>query len=48
MSLPIFNFLHLMVSEIKSGEDFKGQDYYTQGQRSNQGHTMMLHTYTTK
>ena len=41
MSLPNINFLHLTVSEIQPGKDFTGQ-----GQRSNQGHNMTLHTYT--
>ena len=40
MSLPNINFLHLTVSKIQPRQDFIGQ-----GQRSNQVHTMTLHTY---
>ena len=92
MSLPSIKFLHLTVSEIKPGQDFKGHGHYGkvksrsdhdvahlhpltnvpakyqlptpygcrdiartrfsnsrslwQGQRSNQGQTMTLQTYT--
>ena len=46
MSLPSFNFLHLTVSEIEPGQDFQTQGHYSEGQRSNQDHTMALHTYT--
>ena len=28
MSLPRMNFLHLAVSEIQPGQDFKGQGHY--------------------
>ena len=29
MSLPSINFLHLTVSEIQPGQDFKGQGHYS-------------------
>ena len=45
MTDPRINFLHLTVSEIWPRQDFKGQGHW-QGQRSNQGHTIKLHTYT--
>ena len=44
MSLPSINFLHLTVSEIEPGQDFKGLRSLQQGQRSTQSHTMILHT----
>ena len=28
MSLPTINFLHLTVSEIQPGQEFKGQGHY--------------------
>ena len=44
MSLANINFLHLIISEIYPGQDFIGPRSLRQGQRSNQGHTMTLHT----
>ena len=43
MSLPSINFLHLTVSEIYPGQVFTGK---VTTERSNQGQTMTLHTYT--
>ena len=36
-----------MVSVVRSGKDFKDQGH-RQGQRANQGHIIILHTYTPK
>ena len=40
------NFLHLTVSDIQPGEDFQTERSLQQGQKSNQGDTMTLHTYS--
>ena len=41
------NFLYLTVSKIYPRQDFIGQGHYGKVKsRSNQGQTMMLHTYT--
>ena len=42
----IVNFLHLTVSEIQPGQDFKVQVLYSKGKRSNQGNTTTLYTQT--
>ena len=46
MSLPRINFLHLTVSKDITGTRFDRLRSLSQGQRSNQGPTMTLHTYT--
>ena len=43
MTLTVLN-LH-QKTDPKVQQDFKGSRSLRQGQRSNQGHTMMLHTY---
>ena len=43
MTLTVLN-LH-QKTDPKVQQDFKGQGHYDKGQRSDQGHTMMLHTY---
>ena len=43
MTLTVLN-LHLK-ADPKVQRDFKGQGSLWQGQRSNQGHSMTLHTY---
>ena len=43
ITLPVLN-LH-QKTDPKVQQDFKGQGHYD-GQRSNQGQTMTLHTYT--
>ena len=43
MSLPSVNFLQLTVAEV-----YPGSRSLRQGQRSNQGQTMTLHTYTSE
>ena len=45
MSLPSINFLYLTVSEIWKKKIYRSRSLQ-QSQRSNQGHTMTLHTYT--
>ena len=44
MILTVLN-LH-QKTDPKVQQDFKCQGHLRQGQRSNQGHTRMLHTYT--
>ena len=46
MPLPNINFLHVTVSEIWPGQDFSRSRSLRQGQRSNQGQTMMRPNYT--
>ena len=46
MSLSSINYLHLTVSEILPESRFYRSRSLRQGQRSNQGQTMTLHTYT--
>ena len=47
MSLPSINFLYLMACEILPRQDFKGQGHTQLCQKSNQSHTMTLHTFNT-
>ena len=49
MSLPSINFPHFTVSKILPGQNFKGQGHsLRQNRKSNQGHTMTMHTYNPK
>ena len=43
MTLTVLNLHPKMDPKVQ--QDFIGQGHYDKGQRSNQGHTMMLHTY---
>ena len=43
--LPNTNFLHLTISEIWPEQDFSTSSSLQQGERLNQGQTMMLHNY---
>ena len=45
MSLPSINFLHLTVSEIQPGK-ISNIKVTTAGQWSNQGHSMVVRTFT--
>ena len=44
MFLPSINFSYLTVSEMQPEKEFQTQGQQ-QGQRSNQGHAMTLHSY---
>ena len=43
MSLPSFNFLPLMVSEVKPGQNFKGQDHYRKVESMSHYNVAQLH-----
>ena len=46
MSLPSINFLHLTISEIPPGQDFKGQAHYYKVKSRSDHNVAKLHPLT--